>query len=84
MHSAATAQSTMDFSTMAIEAGVVDSPVPREPIPERVNSPSPIWPLSIPESPRLCREVLTSTKRNLYAGYKDKSCTVAKSVGHLT
>ena len=39
---AATAQSTMDYSTMAVDDGVVDSPIALAAIPERSNSPLPM------------------------------------------
>ena len=38
LHSVATAQSTMDYSIMAVDEGVVDSPITRVPILERLNS----------------------------------------------
>ena len=43
LHSVATAQSTMDYFVMAVDEGVVDSPITRAPILERLNSPSPVW-----------------------------------------
>ena len=51
LHSVATAQSTMDYSVMAVDEGVVDSPITRAPILERLNSLSPVWPRSLPHSP---------------------------------
>ena len=33
LHSVATAQSTMDYSVMAVDEGVVDSPITQAPIP---------------------------------------------------
>ena len=42
LHSVAIAQSTMDYSVMAVDEGVVDSPITRAPIFERLNSPSPV------------------------------------------
>ena len=71
LHSVATAQSTMDYSVMAVDEGVVDSPISRAPILERLNSPSPVWPRSLPHSPPPNREGYTSTKRVLYGGMKD-------------
>ena len=44
LHSVATAQSTMDYSVMAMDEGVVDSPITRVPILERLNSSFPVWP----------------------------------------
>ena len=66
LHSVATAQSTMDYSVMAVDEGVVDSPITRTPILERLNSPSPVWPRSLPHSPPPSREGYTSTERVLY------------------
>lgn len=71
LHSAATAQSTMDYSTMAVDEGVVNSPVTREPIPSRVNSPSPLWPRFRPNSPPLDLEESAPVKRTLYSGLRD-------------
>lgn len=68
LHSVATAQSTMDYSTMAVDEGVVDSPVTRAPIPERLDSPSPIWPRVVSEPPPLERPECTPAKRTLYDG----------------
>ena len=51
LHYVATAQSTMDYSIMAMDEGVVDSPVTRAPILERLNSPLPVWPYSLPHFP---------------------------------
>ena len=39
LHSIATTQSTMDYSIMAVDEGVVDNPVTGAPILERLNSP---------------------------------------------
>ena len=39
LHSIAIAQSTMDYLVMAVDEGVVDSPITRAPILERLNSP---------------------------------------------
>ena len=71
LHSVATAQSTMDYSVMAVDEGVVDSPITRAPILERLNSPSPVWPQSLLHSPPPNREGYTSTKRILYGGMED-------------
>ena len=51
LHSVATAQSTMDYSVMAVDEDIVDSPITRTPILERLNSPSLVWPQSLPHSP---------------------------------
>jgi hypothetical protein len=44
LQSAATTQSTMDFSTMVVDDGVVNNPVTRSSRPEILRSPSPTWP----------------------------------------
>ena len=71
MHSVATAQSTMDYSVMAVDEGVVDSRITQMPILERLNSPSLVWPRSLPHSPPPNRGGYTSTKRVLYSGMED-------------
>ena len=71
LHSVATAQSTMDYSVMAVDEGVVDSPITRAPIFERLNSPSLVWPRSLPHSPLPNREGYTSTKCLLYGCMED-------------
>ena len=71
LHSIVTAQSTMDYCVMAVNEGVVDSPITRMPILERLNSPSPVWPRSLPHSPPPNRGGYTSTKRVLYGGMED-------------
>ena len=73
LHSAATAQSTMDYSTMAIDEGVVDSPINKAPIPRRLESLSPIWPVLVPQSPPHNRQGCTPTKRTLYDDVKGVS-----------
>ena len=70
LHFVATAQSTMDYSTMAVDDGVVESPVTGAPIRESVNSPSPMWPRSVLQSP-VKRFGCTPTKRSLYDGVDD-------------
>ena len=71
LHSVATAQSTMDYSVMAVDEGVVDSPITRAPILERLNSPSPVWRRSLPHSPPPNRGGYTSTKPVLYGSRED-------------
>ena len=71
LHSVATAQSTMDYSVMAVDEGVVNSPITRAPILERLNSSSPVWPRSLPHSPPPNRGGYTSTKRVLYGGMEN-------------
>lgn len=72
LHSAATAQSTMDYSTMAVDEGVVESPVPRVGISKRLESVSPMWPQSISQSPIPNQDSNASAKRALY-GRAEKS-----------
>ena len=71
MHSVATAQSTIDYSVMVVDEGVVDSPISRAPILERLNSPLLVWPRSLPRSPPPNQGGYTSTKRALYDGMED-------------
>ena len=71
LHSVATAQSTMDYSVMAMDEGVVDSPITRAPILERLDSSSPVWPRSLPHILPPNRRGYTSTKRVLYGGMED-------------
>ena len=63
---AATAQSTMDFSTMAVDDGVVESPVTRSSRLEILRSPSPMWPPSKIENHSPNRMGCTFAKRALY------------------
>ena len=76
LHSIATAQSLMDYSVMAVDDGVVDSPITRVPILERLNSPSPVWPLLLPHSPPPNRGGDTSTKCALYGGVNWKKLQI--------
>ena len=71
LQSVATAQSTMDYSTMAVDEGVVDSPVTRLSIPMRVKSPSPIWPRSMLPLLSPKRQGCTPSKRSLYNNVED-------------
>ena len=71
LHSVATAQSTMDYFVMAVDEGVVDSPITQAPILGRLNSLSPMWPRSLPHSLLPNRRGYTSTKRVLYGGMED-------------
>ncbi len=66
MYSAATAQSTMDFSTLPIEDGVVNSPPDGGKRPRPISSPSPLKSRTRPSSPELRSEVEKSTQRKLY------------------
>ena len=65
LNSAATAQSTMDYSTMAVDDGVVDSPIALVAIHESSNSPSPTWPRNVLQA-ALDRSECTPAKRSLY------------------
>jgi hypothetical protein len=80
LHSAATTQSTMDYSTMAVDEGVVDSHSDREPILERESSPSPMWPRSTPMSPHSDRMLCNPTKRILYDRLEVDACATAHKV----
>ena len=71
LHSVATAQLTMDYSVMAMDEAVVDSPITRAPILKRLNSPLPVWPRSLPHSPPPNWGGYTSTKHALYDGMED-------------
>ena len=84
LHFAATAQSTMDYSIMVVDKGVVDSPVIRAPILERLNSPSPVWPYSLPHSPLPNWRGCTSTKHALYDGMEDVEYVVPLKVWFLS
>ena len=66
LQSVATAQSTMDFSTMAVDDGVVESLVTRSSRPEILRSPSPTWPLSKIKNRSPNRMGCTLAKRALY------------------
>ena len=67
---AVVAQSTMDYSTMAVDDGVVDSPVSLVAIHERSNSPLPTWPRNVLEA-TLDRFECTPAKHSLYDGVSD-------------
>ena len=56
---------------MALDEGIVDSPITQAPILERLNFPLPVWPRSLPHSPPLNWGGYTSTKRALYDGMED-------------
>jgi hypothetical protein len=65
LQSVATAQSTMDYSTMAVDEGVVDSPVNLS-VPKTLKSPSPMWPRTALQALSPKRQSSTPTKRALY------------------
>ena len=67
----ATTQSTMDFSTMIVDDGVVDSPITRSSRPEIMRSPSPTWPPSKIENLSPNRMGCTFAKRALYGTGED-------------
>ena len=56
---------------MAVDEGVVDRPVTRAPILERLNSPSLVWPRSLSHTSPPNQGGCTSTKRALYDGIED-------------
>ena len=67
LYSAATAQSTMDYSPKAVEDGVVDSPPSREVL-VAVNSPSPLWGKAMEKSSQSNWRDSNGAQRNLYLG----------------
>ncbi len=66
MYSAATAQSTMDFSMMDVDDNVVDSPPNGGKRPVQVNSPSPLKCRPESMSPRDRSKMNPETQRKLY------------------
>ena len=84
LHFVATAQSTMDYSIMAVDEGVVNSPITGAPILERLNSPLPVWPRSLPHSPPPNRGGYTSTKHALYDGMEDVEYALPLKVWFLS
>ena len=74
----------MDYSVMAVDEGVVDSPITRAPILERLNSPSLVWPRSLPHSPPPNRGGYTSTKCALYDGMEDVEYVLPLKVWFLS
>ena len=84
LHSVATAHSTMDYSVMAVDEGVVDSPITRAPILERLNSPLPVWPHSLPHFPSPNWGGCTSTKRAIYDDMEDVEYDVLLKVWFLS
>lgn len=81
LHSAATAHSTMDYSTMAIDEGVVDSPITHSGIPVRSDTPSPVWPCHVAASPTPVRRDCNLTKRSLYCGSVNPTSANSFKVG---
>ena len=81
LHSVATAQSTMDYSTMAVDDGVVESPLCHGRIPLRSTTPSPIWPSNVEVSPTTVRREGVSAKRTLYSGSKHPASAKSFEVG---
>ena len=84
LHSVATAQSTKDYSILAVDEGVVDSPVTRALILERLNSSSLVWPCSLPHSPPPNQGGCTFLKRALYDGMEDVEYVVRLKVWFLS
>ena len=66
MYSAATAQSTMDFSVKPINHGVVDSPPSGGKRPRPVSSPSPLKARAMPPSPNNRSSAVGPPQRKLY------------------
>ena len=69
---------------MAVDKGVVDSPITQAPILERLNSPSPVWPRSLPYSSPPNRRGYTSTKCALYDGMEDVEYALVLKVWFLS
>jgi hypothetical protein len=77
MYSATTAQSTMDFSMLPVDDGVVDSPPNGgKRIHHRSGSPSPLKCQLESTSPRICSAVNPVTQRKLY----DKDVVIVSEV----
>ena len=68
LYSAATAQSTMDYSRKAVEDDVVDSPPSHSIIPVPINSPSPLRGKGVGESSMLKRRDTDGAQRSLDLG----------------
>ena len=66
MYSAATAQSTLDFSIMPVDEGVVDSPSNGGKCPLTRSSPSPVKIRARSTSPGLVSQMNVVTQRKLY------------------
>ena len=66
MYSAATAQSTMDFSILPVDDGVLDNPPNGGKCPLPKSSPSPIKIRARSTSPRLPLQMNIVTQRKLY------------------
>ena len=81
LHSAATAQSTMDYSTMAVDEEVVESPLCHDQILVRSTTPSSIWPSNVEVSPTTVHRVGVSAKRTLYSGSKHPVSAKSFEVG---
>ncbi|KAG0573035.1 hypothetical protein KC19_VG143100 [Ceratodon purpureus] len=70
LQSVATAQSTMDYSTMAVDEGIVDSPVNLS-VPKTLKSPSSMRPRTVLQVLSPKRQSFTPTKRALYNNVDD-------------
>ena len=84
LQSFVTTQSTMDYSIMAMDKGVVDSPLTRALIIERLNFPSSVWPLLLPHFPPPNQGGCTSTKHVLYDGMENVEYVVLPKVWFLS
>ena len=84
LHFVATTQSTMDYSIMVVDEGVVDNPVTQVPILERLNFSSPVWPSSLPHSPSLNWRGCISTKYVLYDDIENIEYVVPLKVWFLS
>ena len=66
---------------MAVDDGVVESPLCHGRIPVRSTTPSPIWPSNVEVSPTAVRREGVSAKRTLYSGSKHPVCAKSFEVG---
>ena len=81
LYSAATAQSTMDYSRKAIEDDVVDSPPSRGIIPVPINSPSPLQGKGVGESSMLKRRDTNGAQHSLDLGLSHSPKNESHKVG---
>ena len=81
LYSAATAQSTMDYSLKAVENDVVDSPPSRAIILVPINSSSPLQGKGVGESSMLKRRDTNGAQRSLDLGLSHSSKNELHKVG---
>ncbi len=83
MQSAATAQSTMDFSTMAVDDGVVNSPVASCQVRQLDQSPSPVRSLLVGHNVKPIENRCGRINRVLYDGEADATHDLSPKVSFL-